>query len=62
MLQQVLTDRFQLQSHFESKQLPAYSLVVLDPNKLHEASGSCDPPRAGPPDTTSTCLGNLNIA
>ncbi|MGC1904659.1 MAG: TIGR03435 family protein [Candidatus Acidiferrum sp.] len=48
MLQQLLAERFQLQSHFESKQLPAYSLVVLDPNKLHAASGSCDPPLAGP--------------
>jgi bla regulator protein BlaR1 len=48
MLQQLLADRFQLQSHFETKQLPAYSLVVIDPSKLHESSGSCEPPPAGP--------------
>jgi bla regulator protein BlaR1 len=44
MLQQLLADRFQLQSHFETKQLPAYSLVVSDPGKLREAGGNCDSP------------------
>ena len=48
MLQQLLADRFQIQSHFETKQLPAYSLVVLDSSKLHAATGSCDPPAPGP--------------
>src|SRR5580704_557135 len=45
--QQLLADRFQLQSHFETKQLPAYSLVVVDSSKLRESSGSCEPPPAG---------------
>jgi len=46
-LQQLLADQFQLQSHFETKQLPAYSLVVVDSSKLRESSGSCEPPPAG---------------
>lgn len=46
-LQQLLADRFQLQSHFETKQLPTYSLVVVDSAKLKKASGSCDPPPNG---------------
>jgi bla regulator protein BlaR1 len=46
-LRQLLADRFQLQSHFETKQLPTYSLVVVDSAKLRKASGSCDPPANG---------------
>jgi bla regulator protein blaR1 len=47
LLQQLLADQFQLQSHFETKQLPAYSLVVVDPSKLRESSGSCETPPGG---------------
>ncbi len=47
MLQQLLAVQFRLQAHFETKQLPAYSLVVLDAGKLHKSSGDCAPPPAG---------------
>lgn len=47
MLQQLLADQFQLQAHFETKELPAYSLVVVDASKLRKASGDCAPPPAG---------------
>jgi bla regulator protein BlaR1 len=47
MLQQLLADRFQLQAHFETKQMPAYSLVVVDSSKLRKASGDCAPAASG---------------
>ena len=43
MLQALLTDRFKLTLHRETKQLPVYSLVVAEPGKLHEAPGDCGP-------------------
>jgi uncharacterized protein (TIGR03435 family) len=43
MLQALLTDRFKLTLHRETKELPAYSLVVAESGKLHEAPGDCGP-------------------
>jgi bla regulator protein blaR1 len=48
MLQQLLAYRFGMQAHFETKQLPAYALIVLAAGKIHPASGSCEPSAAGP--------------
>jgi bla regulator protein BlaR1 len=48
MLGQLLADRFQMQSHFETKQMPAYSLIVVDASKLRKANGTCEPASAGP--------------
>ncbi len=43
MLQALLADKFQLTVHLETKELPIYSLVVVEPGKLHEAAGDCGP-------------------
>jgi uncharacterized protein (TIGR03435 family) len=48
MAQALLEDRFKLTLHHETKNLPAYSLVVADPGKLHEAQGDCPPPPTQP--------------
>jgi len=66
MLQALLTDRFKLKVHRETKSLPIYSLVVAEAGKLHEAPGDCDPhpnpvivkPGAPPP---SPPCGNLRV-
>ena len=43
MLQALLTDRFKLKVHRETKNLPIYSLVVAEAGKLREAPGDCGP-------------------
>jgi bla regulator protein BlaR1 len=50
MLQALLTDRFQMTIHPETRILPIYSLVVVEPGKLQKATGDCTPlPSAGRP-------------
>jgi uncharacterized protein (TIGR03435 family) len=44
MLQAILENRFQLNVHRETKELPIYSLAVAEAGKLHEAEGDCSPP------------------
>jgi uncharacterized protein (TIGR03435 family) len=41
MLQRLLEDQFQLQSHWETREDPVYHLVVRKLGKLKEASGDC---------------------
>jgi uncharacterized protein (TIGR03435 family) len=43
MLQTLLKDHFKLTLRQVTKDLPVYSLVVVDPGKLHEAQGGCGP-------------------
>jgi uncharacterized protein (TIGR03435 family) len=55
MLQNLLIDRFQMSVHREKKELPMYSLVVIDPRKLRESTANATPihpdipPPPGPP-------------
>ena len=57
MLQALLADRFQLQIHHETKELPIYALVLankegkLGPQLIESKEGSCTPfdPSKGPP-------------
>ena len=44
MMQVLLGDRFQLKAHLETRNLPAFSLVVVEPGKITEAQGDCGPP------------------
>ncbi len=44
MLQALLADRFQMKSHWETRQLPAYNLVVAKPGRLQRSTGA--PPDA----------------
>jgi len=48
MAQALLEDRFKMTLHHETKNLPAYSLVVAEPGKLREAQGDCPPPSTQP--------------
>ena len=43
MLQALLEDRFQLKAHLETRNLPAFSLVVVEPGRITEAQGDCGP-------------------
>lgn len=45
MLQGVLEDRFQLKYHWETRELPAYDLVVTKPGKLRETVVKDDCPQ-----------------
>jgi uncharacterized protein (TIGR03435 family) len=50
MLQNLLIDRFQMSVHREKKELPMYSLVVIDPRKLRESTANTTVhPDAPPP-------------
>lgn len=50
MMQSLLADRFHLEIHFETREMPVYALVVATPGKLgpklrpHEEGRSCDTP------------------
>jgi bla regulator protein blaR1 len=67
MLQALLTDRFKLTLHRETKELPVYSLVVAEPGQLHEAPGDCGPHpnpvmvKADAPPPPPPC-GNIRVA
>jgi bla regulator protein BlaR1 len=48
LAQRLLEERFRMTIHHETKNLPAYSLVVAEPGKLREAQGDCPPPSTQP--------------
>ena len=50
MLKPLLESRLNLKFHFETKELPVYSLEVTKPGKLIEAEGVCGPTADGLPD------------
>lgn len=50
MLQTLLENRMDLKFHYETKQLPIYSLTVAKPGKLREADGDCGTASNSPPD------------
>lgn len=53
MLQTLLEDRLQLKSHWETRQLPIYALVVAKPGKLQPAEAECKPATPPPPGSRS---------
>jgi bla regulator protein blaR1 len=44
MLQVLLEDQLQLKYHRETKEVPVYSLIVVNSGRLIEAQGDCGPP------------------
>ena len=50
MLKPLLQSRLNLKFHFETKELPVYSLEVTKPGRLIEAEGACGPTPDGLPD------------
>jgi uncharacterized protein (TIGR03435 family) len=49
LVRTLLEDRFQLNSHTETRDFPLYALVVSKPGRLAESERSCAPPPPGPP-------------
>jgi uncharacterized protein (TIGR03435 family) len=57
-LQALLEDRFQMATHWETRELPVYALVLATPGKLgpklQAHTGDCDRARGGPPPAPSS--------
>lgn len=64
-LQSLLEDRFQMATHWETRELPVYALVVVADNRLGPAlkvhAGDCDRARLGGTPPTSKCGTRTNI-
>jgi uncharacterized protein (TIGR03435 family) len=61
MLQRLLEDRFQLRSHWETKEAPVYHLVVSKAGKLRKSEpGDCPPSADAPCGQLRNSPGNTN--
>jgi len=61
MLQTLLKDRFKLILHYQTKELPIYSLVAAEAGKLHEAQGDCGPEPTLVLDSAMPPCGSLRV-